>query len=43
MATTLDARKVIWVVVGDAKIVRPQLDKIGLPVEVVSAASLGAR
>ncbi|MEO5937580.1 MAG: pitrilysin family protein [Sphingomonas sp.] len=43
MATTLDPRKVIWVVVGDAKTVRPQLDKIGLPVEVVPAASLGAR
>jgi predicted Zn-dependent peptidase len=26
-----------WVVVGDAKTVRPQLDKTGLPVEVVAA------
>jgi zinc protease len=43
MAATLDAKKVIWVVVGDAKAVRPQLDKVGLPVEVIPAASLGAR
>jgi zinc protease len=26
----------IWVVVGDAKIVRPQLEKLGLPVEVMA-------
>jgi zinc protease len=26
--------------VGDAKTVRPQLDSVGLPVEVVSAASV---
>ena len=39
----IDPRKVVWVVVGDAKTVRPQLDKVGLPVEVVPAASLGAR
>jgi len=43
MSATLDPKKVIWVVVGDAKTVRPQLDKVGLPVEVVPAASLGAR
>ena len=28
---------------GDAKTVRPRLDKVGLPVEVFPAASLGAR
>ncbi len=28
----------IWVVVGDAKIVKPQLEKLGLPVEQVSVA-----
>jgi len=39
----IDPKKVVWVVVGDAKTVRPQLDKVGLPVEVVPAASLGAR
>ncbi len=43
MSTTLDPKKLIWVVVGDARTVRPQLDKVGLPVEVVPAASLGAR
>ncbi|UVO51598.1 insulinase family protein [Sphingomonas sp. SUN019] len=30
----------VWVVVGDAKTVRPQLDSIGLPVEVMPAASV---
>ncbi|MGV3578136.1 M16 family metallopeptidase [Brevundimonas sp.] len=28
----------VWVVVGDASVVRPQLDALGLPVEVVAAA-----
>ncbi len=36
----LDATKFVWVVVGDAKVVRPQLDSLGLPVEVVPAASV---
>ena len=36
----LDPNKAIWVVVGDAKTVRPQLDSLGLPVEVVTAASV---
>ena len=43
IAQAIDPKKVVWVVVGDAKTVRPQLDKVGLPVEVVPAASLGAR
>ncbi|THD35599.1 MAG: insulinase family protein [Sphingomonas sp.] len=43
IAQSIDPKKIVWVVVGDAKTVRPQLDKIGLPVEVVPAASLGAR
>ncbi|QDZ08432.1 insulinase family protein [Sphingomonas panacisoli] len=43
MASALDPKKLVWVVVGDAKTVRAQLDKVGLPVEVVPAASLGAR
>ncbi|MEO5494186.1 MAG: pitrilysin family protein [Sphingomonas sp.] len=43
IAATLDPKKLIWVVVGDARTVLPQLDKVGLPVEVVPAASLGAR
>ena len=36
----LDPSKVIWIVVGDAAKVKPQLDSLGLPVEVVSATSL---
>ncbi|WP_066651988.1 MULTISPECIES: M16 family metallopeptidase [Sphingomonas] len=36
----IDPDKFVWVVVGDAKVVRPQLDSIGLPVEVVPAASV---
>lgn len=37
----IDPAKFIWVVVGDAAKVRGQLDSIGLPVEVVPAASVG--
>ncbi|WP_188056160.1 M16 family metallopeptidase [Sphingosinithalassobacter sp. CS137] len=36
----LDPNDFVWVVVGDASTVRPQLDSIGLPVEVVPAASV---
>lgn len=36
----LDPAKTIWVVVGDAKTVRPQLDAVGLPVEVVAASAV---
>jgi predicted Zn-dependent peptidase len=36
----IDPKKAIWVVVGDAKAVKPQLDTLGLPVEVVPAASV---
>ncbi len=35
---TIDPSKIVWVVVGDASRVRPQLDQLGLPVEVVPAA-----
>jgi zinc protease len=38
----LDPSKFVFVVVGDAAKVRPQLDSIGLPVEVVPAASLAS-
>ena len=31
----IDPSKFVWVVVGDAAKVRPQLDKLGLPIEVV--------
>ena len=40
MRETLDPKRMIWVVVGDAKTVRPQLDSLGLPVEVIPAASV---
>ena len=32
---TIDPAKITWVVVGDAKSVKPQLDKVGLPVETL--------
>jgi ribose 5-phosphate isomerase len=32
----IDPSKIVWVVVGDAAKVRPQLEKIGLPIEVVT-------
>ncbi|ALR19469.1 M16 family metallopeptidase [Sphingobium baderi] len=34
----IDADRLIWVVVGDAKLVRPQLDAVGLPVEMGTLA-----
>ncbi len=34
----LQPDKMLWVVVGDAKIVRPQLEKLGLPVELMPQA-----
>ena len=33
----LDPKGFIWIVVGDAATVRPQLEKLGMPVEVVEA------
>jgi predicted Zn-dependent peptidase len=33
----IDPAKFVWVVVGDAKVVKPQLDSLGLPVEVRAA------
>lgn len=35
----IDPKAFTWVIVGDAKSVRPQLDSLGLPVEVVAAPS----
>jgi zinc protease len=35
--SAVDRNGFVWVVVGDAKIVRPQLAKLGMPVEVVDA------
>ncbi len=40
---TLKPTQFVWVVVGDAAKVKPQLEGIGLPVEVVPAASLAGR
>ncbi|KQU47433.1 peptidase M16 [Sphingomonas sp. Leaf339] len=37
----IDPQRTVWVVVGEAATVKPQLDSLGLPVEVVSATSLG--
>ncbi|MBH2000566.1 MAG: insulinase family protein [Sphingomonadaceae bacterium] len=34
----INADQLIWVVVGDAKLVRPQLDAVGLPVEMGTLA-----
>lgn len=36
----IDPARFVWVVVGDAKTVRPQLDSLGLPVDVITAASI---
>jgi ribose 5-phosphate isomerase len=33
----LDPKGFTWIVVGDAAKVRPQLEKLGLPIEVVEA------
>ncbi|WP_019517595.1 M16 family metallopeptidase [Sphingomonas sp. Mn802worker] len=38
----IDPAKFVWVVVGDAKQVQPQLGTLGLPVEVMSAAAVVA-
>ncbi len=38
----IDPARFVYVVVGDAKVVRPQLDALGLPVEVVSATPANA-
>ena len=35
--SAVDPRGFTWIVVGDAAKVRPQLDKLGIPVEVVEA------
>ena len=34
----IDPTKLTWIVVGDAAKVKPQLDTLGIPVEVVGAA-----
>ena len=37
MRAAVDPKGFVWVVVGDAAKVRPQLDKLGMPIEVVQA------
>ena len=37
----IDPSRLTFVVVGDASVVKPQLDKLGLPVEVIAAAPAG--
>ncbi|WP_271299940.1 M16 family metallopeptidase [Sphingomonas sp. CV7422] len=39
-AQTIDPAKLTWIVVGDAAKVKPQLDSLGLPVEVVPARAV---
>jgi predicted Zn-dependent peptidase len=35
--SVVDPSGILWVVVGDAKVVKPQLDRLGMPVEVKTA------
>lgn len=37
----LSVDKLLWVVVGDAAVVKPQLESLGMPVEVVRAPAMG--
>ena len=37
MRAAIDPKGFVWVVVGDAAKVRPQLDKLGMPIEVIEA------
>ena len=37
----IDPSRITWIVVGEAAKVKPQLDTLGMPVEVVTASSLG--
>lgn len=38
----IDPKKIVWVVVGDAAKVRPQLQKLGLPIEEVNPVAAPA-
>ena len=40
MRRVIDPNRFVWVVVGSAATVRPQLDSLGLPVEVVPASAV---
>ena len=35
--SAINPANLVWVVVGDAAKIRPQLDKLGMPIEVVEA------
>jgi zinc protease len=35
--SAVDPNGFVWVVVGDAAKVKPQLDKLGIPIEIVEA------
>jgi hypothetical protein len=37
MRSALDPQGFTWIVVGDAAKIRPQLEKLGMPIEVVEA------
>ena len=37
MRSAVDPKGFVWVVVGDAAKIRPQLDKLGMPIEVIQA------
>ena len=37
MRAAVDPKGFVWVVVGDAAKIRPQLDKLGMPIEVIQA------
>lgn len=37
LRSTLDPKAFTWIVVGDAATIRPQLEKLGMPIEVVEA------
>jgi predicted Zn-dependent peptidase len=32
---SIDPNHIAWIVVGDAKVIRPQLDKVGLPIDTI--------
>ena len=38
----MNPKSFVWVVVGDAKTVKPQLDTLGLPVEVIEPSAVVA-
>jgi zinc protease len=39
MRAKIDPSKITWLVVGDAAKVKPQLEALGLPIEMVSEAA----